>query len=157
MVEPGWYKIHDIYLHTITLKHGSIITVSLRKYNNANGNWPENLDQIRDSLDPEILVDPINGGSFVYKLTTDSFMLYSKGKNNIDDGARRESKIDYITGKVQVTDITDDILIWPPELEQQEENDNNDQQQKKPDNESQTFADSTFQSLYSRISSSLTG
>ena len=66
-----------------------------------------------DLTAPETLIDPTNGGSFVYKLTEDSFILYSKGKNNIDEGG----KADRNTGP-------DDCLIWPPERHKAEKENN---------------------------------
>jgi hypothetical protein len=49
-----------------------------------------------------MISNPINGGSFVYKLTEEDFTLYSKGQNNIDeDGERNQSG-------------ADDWPIWPP-------------------------------------------
>ena len=127
--ENLWSGIHNIYVQSITAKRGSIIIVALRRYKNANRNWPQNLEQILNSVASEILIDPTNGGSFVYKLTNDSFMLYSKGANGIDENGKTESKFDYKDGKVQVQNIADDILIWPQELPETEENDNNAKQQ----------------------------
>jgi hypothetical protein len=48
----------------------------------------------------DILVDPQNDGSFVYKLTNDGFTLYSRGRNDIDEAGR------YKGGG-------DDWPIWP--------------------------------------------
>ncbi len=94
--------IHDIYLRSIATKRGSQIIVALRRYKNANGRWPESLDDVRPFASEEIFIDPINGGSFVYGLTDDGFTLYSTGKNNIDDGGERDDSAG-----------TDDWLIWP--------------------------------------------
>ena len=62
--------------------------IGLRRYKNENGSWPERLEDIESLVPAEILVDPINNGRFVYKLVDDGFMLYSKGKNNIDEGGK---------------------------------------------------------------------
>ena len=104
--EPAYYKMHnDSYPRVLAQKRTTQLIIALKQYKNKHSTWPRNLEQIRDSVDPEILIDPVNGDSFVYKLTNDSFMLYSKGKNNIDDAG----VIDRETG-------ADDILIWPEEL-----------------------------------------
>ena len=125
--ENLWSSIYNIHVQSITVKRGSIITVALRRYKNAHGNWPQSLDRIQDSVAPETLTDPVNGDSFVYKLTNDSFILYSKGTNGVDENGRYKSKIDDTARKAQL--VTDDILIWPEELPETEENDKNDQQQ----------------------------
>jgi hypothetical protein len=80
----------------------SRLIVTLRRYKNKHGRWPESLDSIKDRVPEEILVDPINGGSFVYKLTEENFTLYSKGKNNIDEAGERDRQ----SG-------ADDWLNWP--------------------------------------------
>lgn len=100
MAEGGYYSIHDTYLRTIAQQRGSRLIIALRRYKNKNGSWPESLDDIQSSASKEIFVDPINGGSFIYKLTDESFTLYSKGKNNIDENGK------YKEG-------ADDRPIWP--------------------------------------------
>jgi hypothetical protein len=112
MSEESYHGVRDAYSAAIARKRGSQIIVALRRYKNANGRWPESLDEVRPFASEEIFIDPINGGSFVYGLTDDGFTLYSKGKNNIDDGGERDDK----TG-------ADDWLIWPKRsCETEEEN-----------------------------------
>lgn len=102
--EPVYYSIHETYLRAITQQRGGRIIVALRRYKNKNGNWPVNLDDVRSFASEEIFVDPINGGSYIYKLTGENFTLYSKGQNGIDDGGRRDFWYEN-TG-------ADDLLIW---------------------------------------------
>jgi hypothetical protein len=96
------YRLHDIYLRCTADNNVSRLIVTLRRYKNKHGRWPESLDSIKDRVPEEILVDPINGGSFVYKLTEENFTLYSKGKNNIDEAGERDRQ----SG-------ADDWLNWP--------------------------------------------
>jgi hypothetical protein len=100
--EDTFNRIHTIYLRQIAIRRGSRILIALRRYKNTNGRWPETLDGIKDLVPEEILVDSINGGSFVYKLTEENFTFYSKGENNIDDGGEYSNK----SG-------ADDWPIWP--------------------------------------------
>jgi len=94
--------IHTIYLRQLANRRGNRILIALRRYRNKSGRWPQTLDGIKDLVPDQILVDPINGGSFVYKLTEENFNFYSKGRNNIDeDGERNQSG-------------ADDWRIWPP-------------------------------------------
>ena len=62
----------------------------------------------------ELIRDPINGETFVYRRAEDSFILYSKGINKIDEGGHRDIKRESRTGR-------DDILIWPRRLDEEEE------------------------------------
>lgn len=108
MSEKGYYRLHDIFLRVTAEQRGSLLLIALRRYKNKNGNWPKSLDDIKDITAPENLIDPINDGSFVYKLTDDNFTLYSKGKNNIDEHGKYDSSWPREGVK------RDDWLIWPP-------------------------------------------
>ena len=84
-----------------------LLLIGVKRYKNITGEWPGSLDGIKELTSQENFVDPTNGGSFVYKLTEDSFTLYSKGKNNIDENGLREQNIykegdifDYDIGKI---------------------------------------------------------
>jgi hypothetical protein len=92
-----YHKLHDVYLRRALNQKGCQILIALRRYKNRKGHWPKGLDDIKVMTAPETLVDPMNDGSFVYKLTEDSLTLYSKGKNNIDEDG----------------EYPDDWLIWP--------------------------------------------
>ncbi|MHC4397540.1 MAG: hypothetical protein ACYS1A_18005 [Planctomycetota bacterium] len=95
-------RTREIYLRLLADRRGNRILIALRRYKNKNDRWPESLDVIQSSLQAEIFVDPFNNGPFVYKLTEENFTLYSKGKNNIDEGGKRDNE----SG-------ADDWQIWP--------------------------------------------
>jgi hypothetical protein len=106
MSEKIYYRLHDQYLRVTSNIRGVRIMIALRQYKNKHSHWPETLDEVKPPAPAEIFVDPINKGSFVYKLTEENFTLYSKGKNNIDEDGRLD--VPYReTG-------ADDWLIWPP-------------------------------------------
>jgi hypothetical protein len=121
--ETTLHKIHDIYLRTIADKRASLLIIASRRYQDKTGRWPESLDQINDSVEAETLIDPINGDSFVYKLTPENFTLYSKGKNNIDEDGEYDTVFDPNSFETKVN--ADDRLFWPPrkgDCEPEEEN-----------------------------------
>jgi len=91
IMDPVYCNIHDAYLRTIAQERGSRLIVALRRYKNKSGSWPVSLDEVKSSAAEEVFIDPINGGSFVYKLDTEDFILYSKGENNIDENNRDDS------------------------------------------------------------------
>jgi hypothetical protein len=111
MLEPAYYHLHDTYLRSTAYKRGCQIIIALRRYKNKHGRWPENLDDVKERIPAESFVDPINGGSFVYRLTADNFTFYSKGKNNIDENGQYNSTWDPNTRQHIVKQ--DDFLIWP--------------------------------------------
>ena len=120
MSEEVYYRIHDKYVRTIAKQRGSRIIILLRRHKNKNGHWPESLEDIRSLMPAETLVDPFNNGPFVYKLTDESFTLYSKGKNNIDENG------EYVS--IWPKPKPDDWLIWPEKTKRTEEVNKNDEQ-----------------------------
>jgi hypothetical protein len=77
-----------------TRKQAIRILIALRHYKQETGVWPETLEQIEPKLPEQILVDPQNNSSFVYKLDNDSFIFYSKGPNGIDEGGSSSGSAD---------------------------------------------------------------
>jgi hypothetical protein len=99
----GWkdpYQIvREIHLRALVNQRGMHIMVALSRYINEHGHWPQTLDSIKPLVAEDVLTDPHNNGRFVYKLAEDNFILYSKGKNNIDEAGRKK-------------DGADDLPIW---------------------------------------------
>jgi len=122
ILENDWPRIHDLYLRASTWKRASRLIIVLRHYKKRTGHWPERLEEIKPLAPTEIFVDPINNSSFVYKLTEKDFVLYSKGKNSIDEDGKRDDSGAYIRIRPSLSSSSrdkniepDDILIWPPE------------------------------------------
>lgn len=97
----SYHRLHDMYLRHLSNHKGCRILIALRRYKNEHGHWPQTLDGIQSRVTKDALIDPQNKGPFVYKLSDDSFILYSKGKNNLDEG-------------LQMNDGADDWPIWLP-------------------------------------------
>jgi hypothetical protein len=95
--------VRHLYQGSIATARGVRILVALRRVRNTTGRWPASLDEIGASLPAEILTDPFHQGPFVYKPAADTFRLYSRGPNNIDE----DGKWDPDAGP-------DDWPIWPP-------------------------------------------
>lgn len=106
-VDSYIYSMHSLFMRLKSDTAATRIIIALRRYQNKHGSWPENLDDVKSLAPAEIFVDPVNGSSFVYKLTDEGFLLYSKGQNNIDDGGERDEWF-------EKGPIADDWLIWPP-------------------------------------------
>lgn len=98
-------KLRTIHLRLLRHRRGNRILIALRRCKSRTGDWPESLDKIQPLVAAEVLVDPSNNGCFVYKLTDDSFRLYSRGENDIDENGQY---------KGNVPGRADDWLIWPP-------------------------------------------
>lgn len=100
MKGPDLDKINELYLRHITTARGIYILIALRRHKNKTGQWPESLEQIKDLVSQDILIDPQNNGPFVYKLTENGLTLYSIGFNNINEGGIDRNG-------------ADDSPIWP--------------------------------------------
>jgi hypothetical protein len=98
--------LHNCYMRLTARRRACHILTGLRLYKNNIGVWPQKLEDVESLVPSEALIDPTNGGPFVYKLTDDSFMLYSKGKNKIDDNGEYQSNW---PEKAEPCDW----LIWP--------------------------------------------
>jgi hypothetical protein len=122
-MDDAYQRVHDVYLRVARDRKGSQILIALRRFKNAAGNWPDGLKAIEPQVSAGVLVDPSNGGPFVYKLTDEGFTLYSRGKNGIDENGKYD--VDYMEGKT----APDDWMIWPPRGRKAKEERKDDEQQ----------------------------
>jgi len=99
-IEHSFERTHIDYLRLLADRRGNRILIALRRYKNKHDHWPQTLSEIQSFVPAEILIDPYNNGSFVYKLTDNNFELYSKGLNNIDEDEDEDED-------------EDDWPIWP--------------------------------------------
>jgi hypothetical protein len=101
---PAYIKVADLNRRCQAICHGTHIVIALRRYKDGTGHWPESLSELHGKISPDLMIDPSNGGEFVYRREGESFRFYSKGKNGIDDAGLRDKKTK-----------TDDYLYWPIE------------------------------------------
>lgn len=103
-----YYAIRTQSRRRASAARSSRILIELKRYYLLNGSWPEDIGDM-DGLDPRVLVDTVNDLPFVYKPYGESFLLYSVGRNEIDDNSIAFQQRGW-----------DDIRYWPakmPELE----------------------------------------
>jgi len=94
------------YHELIARSRGLHVLVALRRYKNKHARWPDSLDQIKAQVPAEMFIDPF-GNPLAYKLTKDTFTLYSKGPNKIDENGKRRNDCD-------------DCPIWIPPAQKQQ-------------------------------------
>jgi hypothetical protein len=104
ILASSYEKYPDISLRCQARWQASKIVIGLRRYKDETGHWPDSLSELHGKISPDLMIDPSNGGEFVYRREGDSFRFYSKGKKGIDDGGLRDKKTK-----------TDDYLYWPIE------------------------------------------
>jgi hypothetical protein len=121
--DGAYHRVHEVYFRVTTDRKGNLILIALRRFKNKEGVWPDGLKEIEPQVSADVLVDPSNGGPFVYKLTGEGFMLYSRGNNNIDENG--EYDVDYMGGKT----APDDWMIWSPRVQKATDERKDDEQQ----------------------------
>lgn len=94
------YSVYHRFLRLKSDAQATRIIIALRRYKNIYGRWPKVLEEVKEFVDAEIFIDPVNGGSYVYKLNEENFILYSKGENDIDEN-------------LEYKNDADDRPIWP--------------------------------------------
>ncbi len=101
--DKGWFEdIHrESYHHLLCERRAVNIVIELRRFKNRTGRWPNQLDEVASCVDPLILIDPQNGGSYVYEKTEEGFRLYSTGPNGKDENGEH------------AWNGPDDWSIWP--------------------------------------------
>ena len=122
---PEIDAIHQKYERQCSEKKAVQIMIGLYNHRSKTGVWPDSLDEIE--IDAEMLVDSVDGDTFGYKRKDDSFMLYSKGENGIDDGGQNrtilETKKALVISdgifnssnsqEVKIMKVYDDYVFWP--------------------------------------------
>jgi len=104
----AWRTVNWVHPHRqqwskrLTCRNASLVLIALKRHQRRNGDWPKTLDVVAEAVDFPIIVDPINGGRFAYHRSGDSFLLYSMGKNGIDEDGRNDPR-----------EGSDDLWIWP--------------------------------------------
>jgi hypothetical protein len=99
-----------VYRRRLSWRRGTRILIALRRYKDRNGHWPQSLKDLACLAPVDVFIDPINEGEFIYRLKRDTFVLYSKGKNGIDEhiGWDFSHPMDGL-GHPE----TDDTAVWP--------------------------------------------
>jgi len=94
-------RIEEAYLRLLSQRRGARLLLGLRRYHNANGRWPDSLEEIRTLVPEQALIDPYTEQRFMYRREAGEFLLYSKGPNRRDENGQHHEK-------------ADDFQIWLP-------------------------------------------
>ena len=103
-VENYVNSLYNLFMRLKSDATATRIIIALTQYKGIHGSWPEKLDDIKSLAPQEIFIDPVNNGHFVYRPTEQNFILYSRGRNNIDENGK---------GNFRNIEGPDDWLIWP--------------------------------------------
>ncbi|MCD6176125.1 MAG: leucine-rich repeat domain-containing protein [Planctomycetes bacterium] len=106
--KESFTKTHVFFVENMSKRRACLLLIGLKKHQNNNDNWPETLEQIKTLVSPISYIDPINDDKYSYKSIDSSFMLYSKGLDNIDNNGESVRSYKRKLGE------PDDIVFWPP-------------------------------------------
>jgi hypothetical protein len=99
-----YYSIQTQSKTRVSAARASSIIGAIKKYYLQNDEYPDSLDELI-TIDPIVLTDAVNSENFVYRKTETDFLLYSTGRNRIDEGGIKTPKLNF-----------DDVRAWPPEV-----------------------------------------
>ena len=99
-----YYSIETQSKTRVSASRAACLIGAIKKYHLQNDEYPESLDELI-TIDPLVLIDTANGERFVYRKTDDDFILYSTGRNRIDEGGIKTPRLNF-----------DDVRAWPPEV-----------------------------------------
>ena len=92
-------------------RDATLVAIALTVYHRRHGQWPERLEQLCPNLLPEVPPDRFDGKPLRYRIMDGYPLLYSVGRNRIDEGGQRPS--DNQDGP-EARD--GDWQLWPPPL-----------------------------------------
>ena len=112
ILTPAIHRVCEISYRNKTDVDATLVIIAVLRYNQDNGDYPENLEQlITTGFLKEPPIDSFSDSKpLVYKKTDDSFLLYSVGSNFTDDGGRvvRDDK-----GRIKMWADEGDWVFWP--------------------------------------------
>jgi hypothetical protein len=79
-------SLRVFYLLHLSECRASHLLLALRRHKDRTGAWPTSLAQIEPHVSPETIRDPFSGKPFGYRLSGQTFLLYSVGPNGTDEG-----------------------------------------------------------------------
>lgn len=108
---PAIERVIEISCRNKVQCEAAITTLAIMRYKQDKGDYPETLEQLVEAgYLKEIPMDPWSDKPLVYRKTEGNFILYSVGKNFVDDGGQviRDDK-----GKVKQWADESDSVFWP--------------------------------------------
>ncbi|MBI4560258.1 MAG: hypothetical protein HY706_21935 [Candidatus Hydrogenedentes bacterium] len=77
--------------------------MALNRYRRAQGRWPADLQALVPTYLTELPEDPCSGNPMIYKLDGHSYLLYSIGANETDDGGNGRDRKELVWGYRQAS------------------------------------------------------
>ncbi|MBX3323951.1 MAG: hypothetical protein KF757_13285 [Phycisphaeraceae bacterium] len=85
---PAFTSAYRTFDRIDTARDAMLTVVAIERYRLAHGAYPQSLDVLVPSLLPGLPFDPVDGQTLRYRLTESGFVLYSLGRDGVDDLGR---------------------------------------------------------------------
>jgi hypothetical protein len=84
---PAMDKVAQAVQRSYAYQRCAIVMLAAERFRKRYDRWPESLDELKTTgLLAEIPTDPYIGGPLKWKRTADGVIIYSVGRNQVDDG-----------------------------------------------------------------------
>jgi hypothetical protein len=103
-----WKRIEE-YRRIVQLRM-LIVKLAIHAFRLDHDRLPGALDELVPKYLPELPIDPFGGSTFGYRPDADTYVLYSFGPDEDDDGGQPRSVVD----GTELGDITDAAIFNPP-------------------------------------------
>ncbi len=83
-------------------------TLAAERYRRSHGDWPATLNQLTPDLIAAVPGDPYTGGPLIYRRLSDGVVIYTVGKDGVDNGGN----VDAANVNAPGADIG--VRLWDP-------------------------------------------
>jgi hypothetical protein len=75
---------------------GARTAIAIEQYRRQHGRWPDRLEQLVPDFLPQLPLDPYDGRTLRYVVQEDRYLLYSVGRDGVDNGGQGEYEPDFV-------------------------------------------------------------
>jgi hypothetical protein len=104
--------VTPVQWRTAASMRAAVVGLACERYRLRQGRWPKTLDEIPRDLLASVPLDPFDGQPLRYRHTTDGVVVYSIGKNLIDDEGE-------LSWNPAVSGADEGFRLWNPEARRQ--------------------------------------
>jgi len=90
LLVPVLSRMHFVVAKAHAEVHTTRLGLALEACRDRTGSYPDSIEALVPGILPELPVDPFSGKNFLYRLTDKEVLIYSVGKNGVDDSGLKE-------------------------------------------------------------------
>ena len=113
---PNWSAIIVNHAKAESILRGTIVLAALQLCKSRNGKLPRSLMELAGIIPKHLLIDPLSGSSFIYRIQGDDFFLYSVGYDRIDRKCSANTSMRFELDQV-ISEDSDIVFHSPNKVE----------------------------------------